>query len=94
MDPSTWEPSNVQPEGVEADVTVFVVTNSSSRSPDATDPGTVTSAEVVFAFDEAAERNAGAEPVGMDTDTVVDAESVAPSSSVTVTVTRYDPEAP
>lgn len=94
MLPSSCVSTNDHPDGVVAVVVVLVVTNISSRSPDWVEAGTVMPADVVFALLDATARKVGAAPLGSDTSTTVVAESVAPSSSVTVSVTEYWPEEP
>ncbi len=85
--PSATESSNVHPAGVVWVAELLFVANSTSWSPAATDPGTVTVAEVVFASRTAPARKVGSAPGWSLTVTEVLADPVASSSSVTVSVT-------
>jgi hypothetical protein len=85
--PSTTLPRNVQPAGVVAVATLFVVPTSTSWSPICTEAGTTTVADVVLASFPAAARNPTDAAGAVVTATLRVSLSVAPSSSVTVRVT-------
>ena len=88
--------TSVQPAGSPyVTVLLLLVITSTIRSPACTDAGTVTAAEVALAWLPAVARNAIGSVTGGGavTVTVFVAAAEAPSLSVTVKVTWYDPAA-